>query len=173
MVLLTMVCYFLEFRCLFCTSKVCKASFIEDETKTCRSCGLGLLCPKGSTVQLLGAEDGPSLQKGFNSDPLDPLKIYKCQEFCPGGVPGSCLANRTGVTCAECLLGTFASFSGPCLECPEDSTIGIWLACLLVLSIPLLAPRLQSYQMSDGQNSGTLVNIQKTTLGPSVAFPSP
>ena len=31
-----------------------------------------------------------------------PLEIYKCISYCPGGRPGTCAANRTGVTCGDC-----------------------------------------------------------------------
>ncbi|CAK8996967.1 unnamed protein product [Durusdinium trenchii] len=125
---------------------VCQKDFIE-QNGTCNSCGLGLQCPKGSTVELLlgtanvtEGQDAPSLQSGFQSDPHGvPYKTFRCREFCPGGTPGVCSAGRMGPTCSECPVGTFASYSGPCLQCPEESIWGLWLTLLLLPILPVTA----------------------------------
>ena len=125
------------------TECVCAAGAIEEDGK-CRLCGLGMFCPKGSTVALLlnhssGIEDElPYLQPGFTSSPSSPLKIYKCpQEFCPGGMPGDCSGDRVGLTCGGCAVGTYPSVVGSCSSC-QDENLPLWTACFLVLGVAFL-----------------------------------
>ncbi|CAK9091670.1 Ephrin_rec_like domain-containing protein [Durusdinium trenchii] len=125
---------------------VCKQGLIED-TGLCLSCSTGLQCPKGSTVALLlgqenvtEGQDPPVLQPSFNSAPERPLKVYRCQESCPGGRPGTCMNGRVGWTCSECPVGTFArSNEEPCVQCSENqAAIAAAISCGALFVAPVV-----------------------------------
>ena len=51
-----------------------------------------------------------------------PLEIYRCNSYCPGGVPGSCDAGRIGVTCGDCPQWEFVQNDAWCLK----QTVFFW-----------------------------------------------
>ncbi|CAJ1371271.1 unnamed protein product [Effrenium voratum] len=91
---------------------VCVAGLI-DVRGVCASCPEGLWCPLGSTIPLLQSVQGtnkelPHVLRGFHSDPILPLAIFKCQDdTCPGGSPGTCFGGRQGITCGHCPVGQY------------------------------------------------------------------
>ena len=73
---------------------VCEGGRIEDQNRSSKGCVLcmeGLQCPRGSTVAKLllsnGTAEESQLRAGFNSDPTEPLAVFKCpsDSMCPGG----------------------------------------------------------------------------------------
>ena len=71
---------------------VCEAGRIEDTNNSagCVVCMKGLECPRGTTVGKLLVSNGTAeesrLLAGFNSEPNDPLTVFKCPTVgtCPG-----------------------------------------------------------------------------------------
>lgn len=49
---------------------------------------------------------GAFIARGGTSMPLGSdqrlRQVYRCQESCPGGRPGTCMNGRVGWTCSEC-----------------------------------------------------------------------
>jgi len=93
-------------------------------------------CPKGSSVALLlnhtaELDEYPVLLPGYSSGRSFPLKVYKCQSHCPGGMPGSCLHGRGGLTCGTCPTGTFVSIDGSCANC-EEEVLALYAVCALI-----------------------------------------
>ena len=117
------------------TDCVCEATSIDDDG-LCKSCSLGMSCPKGSSVALLlnhtaELDEYPVLLPGYSSGRSFPLKVYKCQSHCPGGMPGSCLHGRGGLTCGTCPTGTFVSIDGSCANC-EEEVLTLYAVCALI-----------------------------------------
>ncbi|CAE7831424.1 unnamed protein product, partial [Symbiodinium sp. KB8] len=113
---------------------VCKQGLIEASLGVCVSCGEGLYCPVGSTVERLrngSSEARPEVLPMYFSSMEVPLEIYRCQSHCPGGTPGSCDGGRVGRTCSEC-PDNFYSTGNQCTEC------GVALPVLWVLGIGIL-----------------------------------
>jgi len=88
----------------------------------------------------------PELQLGFWSDPDSPFNVYKCQAWidatledgffsCPGGRPGTCTGERTGLACGRCKDGMYMAVDGSCLACEggPESLLGVAVAVLLVV----------------------------------------
>jgi len=119
------------------TDCVCEAASIDDDG-LCKSCSLGMSCPKGSSVALLlnhtaeYLDEYPVLLPGYSSGRSFPLKVYKCQSHCPGGMPGSCLHGRGGLTCGTCPTGTFVSIDGSCANC-EEEVLTLYAVCALMI----------------------------------------
>eukprot|EP00439_Symbiodinium_sp_Y106_P060372 s666_g8.t3 len=98
---------------------VCKQGFIEALAGVCVSCGEGLSCPVGSTVERLrnsSSEERPEVLPMYFSSMEAPLETYRCQSHCPGGTPGSCDGGHVGRTCSEC-PENFYSTGRQCAEC--------------------------------------------------------
>ena len=120
------------------TDCVCEATSIDDDG-LCKPCSLGMSCPKGSSVALLlnhtaeYVDEYPVLLPGYSSSRSFPLKVYKCQSHCPGGIPGSCLHGRGGLTCGTCPTGTFVSIDGSCANC-EGEILVLYAVCALIFA---------------------------------------
>ncbi|CAE7433215.1 unnamed protein product [Symbiodinium natans] len=92
----------------------CNADFINIASAgpaQCKACPAGLDCPRSSSVQSffsgesdLGEEFIPKIKEGYMSLAAAGLEVYQCvnSEACPGGKPGTCKGNSTGVACSEC-----------------------------------------------------------------------
>ena len=121
---------------------VCKPGLIED-SGLCLSCGEGLSCPVGSTVERLrnsSGEEFPELLPMYFSSMEAPLQIYRCQSHCPGGAPGSCDGGRVGLTCSECPANSFFS-GGQCTEC-GTAVPAVWILGISILvSVPIISSR--------------------------------
>lgn len=118
----------------------------EDLAAQCVPCGIGLHCPKGSSLQTLksgsspnGEEFIPSLLSGYFSDMQNPMEVFKCKthSHCPGGLPGQCGGLRKGIACGECPSGMWMNQKS-CTLCSSWS-VALWitgsvvaLMCLVV-----------------------------------------
>ncbi|OLQ02861.1 hypothetical protein AK812_SmicGene14236 [Symbiodinium microadriaticum] len=114
---------------------------IEASLGVCVSCGEGLYCPVGSTVERLrngSSEARPEVLPMYFSSMEVPLENYRCQSHCPGGTPGSCDGGRVGRTCSEC-PDNFYSTGNQCTEC------GVAMPVLWVLGIGILVCGIFSY----------------------------
>eukprot|EP00434_Breviolum_minutum_P006393 symbB.v1.2.005641.t1/scaffold331.1/size227729/1 len=120
---------------------VCEAGFIEKDG-VCVQCGLGLACPRGSTLKLLSGElhvtrEIPEILPSYFSWPSDPLSIYFCpdESHCPGGVPGTCDGGGIGPTCSTCRKGEYRSRSSGCLSCGATGLLAWNLGPVIILIV--------------------------------------
>ena len=150
---------------------MCEAGRIEDRNAStgCVPCMKGMECPRGSSVaQLLlsnGTAEESQLVPGFNSDPTNPLAVFKCpsDSMCPGGgrwghsfcvswdflglweisvwnaggKPGNCPGTLSGRTCAECGEDRFRS-GNQCVNCDPSVKI-TWIVFGLLFCCVLVS----------------------------------
>jgi len=113
----------------------------------CEPCPEGMTCKLGSAEvnipRLLGAISGgeyPRPLPKYYTAYAEPLLAYVCLEerSCPGGSPGTCGSNATGIACGRCMRGYYQTVSQGCLRCPGLSKTSVPLAMLMFLICPLL-----------------------------------
>ncbi|CAE7297920.1 unnamed protein product [Symbiodinium sp. CCMP2592] len=147
---------------------VCREGLIE-KSGLCVSCGEGLSCPVGSTVERLAngsSEERPQVLPMYFSSMEAPLEIYRCQSHCPGGSPGSCDAGRVGRTCSECPENHYSA-GNQCVEC------GVALPALWILGIGiLLCGIFSSYYLlaSDYTAKASMLTCATCSLGMMVSL---
>lgn len=87
---------------------------------TCSDCGEGLDCALGSDFRNfedfasglsepdpLQENPFPVVEAGYFAKIGALTQVYKCgrPEYCPGGLPGSCVKGRIGLLCGHCTAG--------------------------------------------------------------------
>jgi len=127
-----------------CPAETYLADGLRDEmdqhlpSGSCVDCGEGLTCGLGSDMRHFedfmkgkgqhgDAEDGedqmdqsyPLVQAGYFARTGELTSVFRCGAVidCPGGLPGTCAAGRTGALCGHCEAGWKTSSDGcePCV----------------------------------------------------------
>ena len=107
----------------------------DDPTDLCEECDVGHFCESpGITYQTLAAREGfwfPNSSKAI---------VYRClyEKNCGGGPNAECLGHHTGILCAACEDGYFATARGNCNECPSERKSWAYFVMVLIVVIILL-----------------------------------
>ncbi|CAK9066479.1 Protein SphX [Durusdinium trenchii] len=119
---------------------------------TCSDCGEGLDCALGSDFRNfedfasglsepdpLQENPFPVVEAGYFAKIGALTQVYKCgrPEYCPGGLPGSCVKGRIGLLCGHCTAGQ--KWTGEeCENCGVmDSFAFLFVWICLFLAVPI------------------------------------
>lgn len=132
---------------------VCEEGSIDvsapEAAQICVTCGEGLLCPDGSTLEQLASQEGglevPQVAPGYFSWPDHPLEVYKCAgSHCPGGRPGTCDSGALGPTCSNCPEGMYWD-DDACRECEVALAPATWT----IVPIGVIVAMVVSYYFAE------------------------